>query len=105
MDDMNHGWTINIIFRKETFSIRIYQRQVLALYCEAASVDLNVEIFHPLFPKDTKSGQIWGSFHEPVFYRNLNSMDISFCSHPSRSEVITVKFCTWHGSCASVAFT
>ena len=26
-----------------------------------------------------------------------------FCSHPNSNEVITTKFCTWHGSCAVMA--
>ena len=44
-----------------------------------------------------------GPFHERFFHGNSNSMEISFCSHPSCSTVIAVKFCTWHDSCAVVA--
>ena len=37
-------------------------------------------------------------FPERFFHPNSNWMDISFCSHPSCSEVIAMKFCTWHDS-------
>ena len=33
------------------------------------------------------------------WYRNSNSMEISFCS-PSSNEMVVKKFCTWHDSCA-----
>ena len=42
-----------------------------------------------------------GPFHD--VYRNSNSMEISFCSHPSCIGVIATQFCTWHESCAIVA--
>ena len=45
-------------------------------------------------------GYVWSPFHEWFFHHNSNSMEISFCSHPSCSEVITIKFCTRHDSCA-----
>ena len=41
-----------------------------------------------------------GPFHKRFSHHNSNSMEISFCSHPSYSEVIIAKFCTWHNSCA-----
>ena len=44
-----------------------------------------------------------GQFHERFFHRDSNLMGIVFCSHPSWSEVIAMKFCTWHDSCAAVA--
>ena len=40
-----------------------------------------------------------GPFHR-FFHHNSNSIKISFCSHPCCSEVIAMKFCTWHDSCA-----
>ena len=43
------------------------------------------------------SGKI---FPERFFHRNSNWMDISFCSHPSCSEVIAMEFSTWHDSSA-----
>ena len=42
-------------------------------------------------------------FHKRFFHCYSNSMDILFCSHPSCSEVIAIKFCTWHDSCAVMA--
>ena len=42
-------------------------------------------------------------FHKRFFNRYSNSMKISFCSYSCCSEVITMKFCTWHDSCAVVA--
>ena len=42
---------------------------------------------------------IWDRFQELFFHRNSNSMEILFCSHPNCSEVIAMKFCTWHDSC------
>ena len=34
-----------------------------------------------------------GPFQEWFFHHNSNSMEISFCSHPSYVEVIAIKFC------------
>ena len=34
------------------------------------------------------------------FSRNSNSMEISCCSHTRFGEVIVMKFCAWHDSCA-----
>ena len=47
----------------------------------------------------------WGPFHDfqRFFHRNSNSVEISFCSHPSYNQVIAMKFYTWHDSCAVVA--
>ena len=42
-------------------------------------------------------------FHEWFSHRNSNLMEISFCSDPSYSIVLTMKFCTWHDSCTAVA--
>ena len=42
-------------------------------------------------------------FYEHFFHRNSNSIENSFCSHPSCRKVITMKFCTWHNSCDVVA--
>ena len=43
---------------------------------------------------------IQGIFHKRFFHCNSSSMKITFCCHTSRSEVITMKFCTavlsWH---------
>ena len=50
---------------------------------------------HALFPCIAR-----GPFHERFFHCNSNSMQISFCSHPSFNKVIGMKFCTWHDSCA-----
>ena len=44
----------------------------------------------------------WGPLHEQFFHRNSNSMEISFCSPPHCSELITMEFCTWHDSCPVV---
>ena len=41
-----------------------------------------------------------GPFHKRFFDCNTNLMEISFCSHPSCSQLITMKFCTWHDSSA-----
>ena len=45
-------------------------------------------------------GSIWDPFHERFFRHNSNSTEISFRSHPSYSEMITMKFCTGHCSYA-----
>ena len=42
------------------------------------------------------------AFHERLFHWNSNSMKNSFCTHPRCREVIAVKFCIWHDSCAVV---
>ena len=43
---------------------------------------------------------IQGIFHKRFFHCNSSSMEITFCCHTSRSEVIAMKFCTavlsWH---------
>ena len=41
----------------------------------------------------------WSTFHERFFNLNLNSIEISCCSHPSFGETIVMKFCTWHDNC------
>ena len=46
--------------------------------------------------------QARGPFLERFFQNNSDSMKISFCSQPRCSEVIAMKFRTWHGSCAVV---
>ena len=40
------------------------------------------------------------TFHERFFSRNLNSIEISCCSHPSFGEMIVMKFYTWNDNCA-----
>ena len=35
---------------------------------------------------------------EGFFHHHSNSMENLFCSHPNYSEVIAIKFCTWHNS-------
>ena len=40
-----------------------------------------------------------GPFRERFFHCNSNSTEIGFCSYPSSSEVITMKFCTSHDNC------
>ena len=45
----------------------------------------------------------WGSFQKCFFHLNSNSMENSFCSHPSCREVIATKFCLGHNSGAVVA--
>ena len=52
------------------------------------------------FPWDQSQNR--DPFHERFSHRNSNSLEISFCSRPSYSEVIAIKFCTWHDSCAVV---
>ena len=47
--------------------------------------------------------KIRGPFYVRYFHGNSNSMEISFCSHPSCGEAIAIKCCTWHDSCAVVA--
>ena len=42
----------------------------------------------------------WGWFHERFSHRYSNSINFQFWSHLSCSEVIVMKFCTCHGSCA-----
>ena len=42
----------------------------------------------------------WGPFHKGFFHHVSNSIEILFCSHPSSSEVVVMKFYTWHDSCA-----
>ena len=42
-------------------------------------------------------------FTDVVFYRNSNSMEISFHPHLDSNIVIATNFCTWHDSCAVVA--
>ena len=44
--------------------------------------------------------QIRGPFPERFFHRSSNSTEKSFCSHPSCSQMIATKSCTWHDSCA-----
>ena len=44
-----------------------------------------------------------GPFHERFFHRKSKSMEISFCSHPSCSVVIALKFGTWYDCYAAVA--
>ena len=45
----------------------------------------------------------WGTFLEPVFHRNSNSIEILSYSHPSYREAFATVFCTWHDSCTIVA--
>ena len=45
----------------------------------------------------------WGPFHQRWFHRNSNSVEISCCSHPCCSELIVMKLCTLHHSCAIAA--
>ena len=47
--------------------------------------------------------EIWDLFHEQFLHHNSNSMETSFCSHPTCGEVITMQFCTWHDSYAVMA--
>ena len=42
----------------------------------------------------------WGTFHQGFFHCISNSMEISLCFRSSYNEVIAMKFCTWHNSCA-----
>ena len=44
-----------------------------------------------------------GPFHEWFFHWNSNLKENSFWSHPSCGEVIAMKFCTGHDSCAVLA--
>ena len=48
----------------------------------------------------TRSG---AHFISNFFHHNSNLMEISFYFHPNTNEVIPLKFCTWHNSCAVVA--
>ena len=41
--------------------------------------------------------------HQRFFHRNSNSMEILFYPHPSYNEMISMKFYTWHDSCAVMA--
>ena len=41
-----------------------------------------------------------GPFHERFFNCNSNLMEVSFRSHPCGREVIAMRFCTGHHSCA-----
>ena len=45
----------------------------------------------------------WGPFHERLFHRNSNSMDISFCSDPLYIWGVAMKLYTWHDMSAVVA--
>ena len=60
----------------------------------------NVSIYSPkaCIPASTKTR---GPFHKWFFHYDSNSMAILFCSHPSCSEVIALKFCTLHDSSLS----
>ena len=54
---------------------------------------------NPLCPPHSPTAR--GHFiNEHSFHCNWDSMENSFCSHPSHSEVMVMKFCTWHDSCA-----
>ena len=44
-----------------------------------------------------------GPFHKRFSHRNSHSMENSFYSHPSCSNVIAMKFCAWHHNCAVMA--
>ena len=50
------------------------------------------------------SGNIAGPRFTNDFHRISNSMEISLHSHLESNRVIATKFCTWHDSCAVVAF-
>ena len=41
-----------------------------------------------------------GPIHEWFFHLNSNQIENKFCPHPRFGEVIAMKVCTWHGSCA-----
>ena len=45
----------------------------------------------------------WAPFHERLFHRNSNSMEISLHSHLNSNPVIATNFCTWRDICAAVA--
>ena len=61
-------------------------------------------VHYNVIPHDNnKSIHILGPFHELFFHYNSNSMKIWFWYHPSYSEMITMKFCIWHDSCAVMA--
>ena len=45
----------------------------------------------------------WGPFREWFFHHDSNSMEVSYCSHPSSCQVITMNFCVWHDSCVVMA--
>ena len=47
-------------------------------------------------------GTTWGPFHERFFHHNFRFDENSFCPHLSCNDVIAMKFCTWHDSCAVV---
>ena len=65
-------------------------------------VCVNIHQIYLLMPQSHHI-QYWGPFHERFFHRYSNSLGISFCSHPSYSKVVAMKFCTCHDSCADVA--
>ena len=50
-----------------------------------------------------KTLRLGAYFRNDFFHCNSNSTEISFCSHLSSKEVMTMKFCTWHNSCAVIA--
>ena len=60
----------------------------------------------PWHVRDHWNPSLWktrGPFHKRFFHRNSNLIKISFYSPPRCSELIAMKFCTWHDSFAVVA--
>ena len=58
-------------------------------------------LFSFQIPVNIKSSE--GDFTNNFFHHISNSMEITFFSHPSCSEVIAMKSCTWHNWCADMA--
>ena len=55
-------------------------------------------------PQNTAWHPFHEQFYEQFFHRNSNLMDDSFCSHPSCSKMVAMKFCTWHDSLPCAKF-
>ena len=86
-----------------TFEIRIgAMRHVAATMRELPLEQTPTNLINRLNP--LKNLSIWAPFHKRLFHRNSNSTEISFHSHLDSNSVIATKFCTWHDSCAVVAF-
>ena len=86
-----------------TFEIRIgAMRHVAATMRELPLEQTPTNLINRLNP--LKNLSIWAPYHKRLFHRNSNSTEISFHSHLDSNSVIATKFCTWHDSCAVVAF-
>ena len=90
--------TVIIWTKMETLKLRYWDLALLFLKTLRSWVKIS---FTQSWPQIITA--VRGPCHEQFFHRNSNSMENSFCSHPSYSGMITMIFCTWHDSDAVVA--